>query len=186
MKTRAMWTVVGAGIAATVLTGALVTGTSATGAERSVPNTPASALNEDGLTGVKSRAELEQIDVLFRAGARPPELSKILFQREGAHYLVDTSYFENRTQEPQMHLQQDEVFVVMSGAAKLRLGGELVNKKEHGDPNEYRGTAIKGGITQVVAAGDVISAPRGIPHQFDPGVGHINYMVVKINYPTPK
>ena len=175
------------GVAAMALAATLATQTSATGTGGTASAAASGVVTGDGLTGVKSRAELEQIDVLFRAGARPPELSKILFQREGAHYLVDTSYFENRTQQPQMHVQQDEVFVVMSGAARLRLGGQLVNQKVHGgDPNEYRGTDIKGGITQVVSAGDVISAPRGTPHQFDPGVGHINYMVVKILYPTPK
>src|SRR5687767_13912486 len=66
----------------------------------------------DALAGVKTRAEIEQIDVLARAGAVPPELSRELFARDGAAYSIDTSYFANRVQTPQLHLTYDEVFVV--------------------------------------------------------------------------
>jgi mannose-6-phosphate isomerase-like protein (cupin superfamily) len=140
-----------------------------------------SARGEDALAGVKSRAELEQLDVLLRAGAVPPEISRQLFAKEGAAYSIDTSYFANRTQTPQLHVNYDEVFVVLSGAARLRLGGELVAGKPHNnDPNEIRSPNMKGGITQTVAAGDVISVPRGTVHQVNPGVGHIHYMVIKV------
>jgi len=140
-----------------------------------------SARGEDALAGVKSRAELEQLDVLLRAGAVPPEVSRQLFAKEGAAYSIDTSYFANRIQTPQLHVNYDEVFVVLSGAATLRLGGELVEGKPHNnDPNEIRSRNMKGGITRTVAAGDVISVPRGTVHQVNPGVGHIHYMVIKV------
>lgn len=136
---------------------------------------------QDALAGVKTRAEIEQIDVLARAGAVPPELSRELFAREGAAYSIDTSYFANRVQTPQLHLTYDEVFVVLSGAAKLTLGGELVNGKPHnGDPLEIRSPEMKGGTKQTIAAGDVISVPRGTVHFVNPGVGHIHYMVIKV------
>ncbi len=136
---------------------------------------------EDGFVGVKSRAELEQLDVLLRAGAVPPEVSRQLFKREGAAYAIDTSYFANRVQTPQLHVQYDEVLVVLSGAATLRLGGELIDGKPHqGDPNEIRSPNMKGGITRTIATGDVVSVPRGTVHQVNPGVGHIHYMVIKI------
>lgn len=143
--------------------------------------TVGSASAEDALAGVKSRAELEQLDVLLRAGAVPPEISRQLFAKEGAAYSIDTSYFANRIQTPQYHVNYDEVFVVLSGAAKLRLGGELVDGKPHNnDPNEVRSPNMKGGITRTVSTGDVISVPRGTVHQVNPGVGHIHYMVIKV------
>jgi len=140
-----------------------------------------SAASDDGLAGVKSRAELEQLDVLLRAGAVPPEISRQLFKREGAAYSMDTSYFANRVQTPQLHVQYDEVFVVLSGAATLRLGGELIDGKAHGgDANEIRSPNMKGGITRTIATGDVVSVPRGTVHQVNPGVGHIHYIAIKI------
>lgn len=136
---------------------------------------------KDSLAGIKTRAEIEQIDVLARAGAVPPELSRELFSREGAAYSIDTSYFANRRQTPQLHLTYDEVFVVLSGAATLTLGGELINGKPHNnDPVEIRSPEMKGGIKQVVSAGDVISVPRGTVHFVNPGVGHIHYIVIKV------
>jgi len=163
MRVRANWRLFLAGVAASVMAGGV------------------SSAGEDGLAGVKSRAELEQLDVLLRAGAVPPEVSRQLFKGEGAAYSIDTSYFANRVQTPQLHVLYDEVFVVLSGAATLRLGGELVDGKPHGgDPNEIRSPNMKGGATRTVATGDVISVPRGTVHQVNPGVGHIHYMVIKI------
>jgi mannose-6-phosphate isomerase-like protein (cupin superfamily) len=151
------------------------------GAAATAAWTVSSASAEDALAGVKSKAELEQLDVLLRAGAVPPEISRELFAKEGAAYSIDTSYFANRIQTPQFHVNYDEVFVVLSGAAKLRLGGELVDGKPHNnDPNEIRSPNMKGGMTRTVAAGDVISVPRGTVHQVNPGVGHIHYMVIKV------
>jgi len=139
------------------------------------------ATDEGSLVGVKSRGELEQLDVLLRAGGVPPEVSRKLFGQEGAAYSIDTSYFANRTQTPQLHVTYDEIFVVLSGAATLRLGGELIDGKPHqGDPNEIRSPNMKGGITQTIATGAVVSVPRGTVHQVIPGVGHIHYMVIKV------
>ena len=137
--------------------------------------------DDDGFAGVKSRQDLEQLDVLLRAGAVPPEVSRQLFKREGAAYSIDTSYFANRVQTPQLHVLYDEILVVVSGAATLRLGGELIEGKPHGgDPNEIRSPNMKGGITRTVATGDMISVPRGTVHQVNPGVGHIHYIVIKV------
>jgi quercetin dioxygenase-like cupin family protein len=164
MRVRATSRLLLAGLAATAMAGGVSSGA-----------------GEDGFAGVKSRAELEQLDVLLRAGAVPPEISRQLFKREGAAYSIDTSYFANRTQTPQLHVQYDEIFVVLSGAATLRLGGELIEGKPHGgDANEIRSPNMKGGITRTVATGDVISVPRGTVHQVQPGIGHIHYMVIKI------
>jgi mannose-6-phosphate isomerase-like protein (cupin superfamily) len=164
MRLRAIGRLLSVGIAATAATGWM-----------------SSAAGDDGLVGVKSRAQLEQLDVLLRAGAVPPEISRKLFGREGAAYSIDTSYFANRVQTPQLHVTYDEIFVVLSGAATLRLGGELIDGKPHNnDPNEIRSPNMKGGITQTVATGDIISVPRGTVHQVNPGVGHIHYMVVKV------
>jgi len=140
-----------------------------------------SAAGEGGLVGVKSRTELEQLDVLLRAGAVPPEVSRKLFSQEGAAYSIDTSYFQNRTQTPQLHVTYDEIFVVLSGAATLTLGGELIDGKVYqGDPAEVRSPNMKGGSTRTIATGDVVSVPRGTVHQVKTGVGHIHYMVIKV------
>jgi mannose-6-phosphate isomerase-like protein (cupin superfamily) len=171
MNLRSIWRLLLAGVAATAVAGT---------ASSASPQAPTMGV-EDAIAGVKTKAELEQLDVLLRAGAVPPEISRELFAREGAAYSIDTSYFANRVQTPQLHLTYDEIFVVLSGAAKLTLGGELVNGKPHNnDPVEIRSPEMKGGNKRTIATGDVISVPRGTVHFVNPGVGHIHYMVIKV------
>ena len=43
-----------------------------------------------------------------------------------------------------------------------------------------RGTQISGGTIRTVGVGDIISMPRGTPHQMDATGGHILYVVIKI------
>jgi quercetin dioxygenase-like cupin family protein len=171
MNARSLGKVLLAGLAMT-MAAATVSGAS--------PQAPTMGV-QDAIAGVKTKAELEQLDVLLRAGAVPPEVSRELFAREGAAYSIDTSYFANRVQTPQLHTTYDEIFVVLSGAATLTLGGELIGGKAHnGDPVEIRSPDMKGGTKRTIATGDVISVPRGTVHFVNPGVGHIHYMVIKV------
>lgn len=140
----------------------------------------ASLTAQDSLApGVRTKADLEQLAKRLRSGDLTG--SQMLFRGEG-RYSVDTSYFhEKRKMEPQLHTETDEIFLVLSGGGELTLGGDLTNKfLEHGDKNEPRGSAIKGGTVRHVAPGDVVSIPRGTAHHVDAGEGYIIYMVIKI------
>jgi quercetin dioxygenase-like cupin family protein len=150
----------------------LLAGALATAAVGSV----SSAAGEGGLVGVKSRTELEQLDVLLRAGAPAGGLEK-LFSQGGRLTMTPPG--------PELHQPEPssvrEIFVVLSGAATLTLGGELIDWKVYqGDPAEVRSPNMKGGSTRTIATGDVVSVPRGTVHQVKTGVGHIHYMVIKV------
>jgi len=43
------------------------------------------------------------------------------------------------------------------------------------------GTAIKGGISQRIKAGDVVVIPAGVPHWFSKIEGSITYVVVRVD-----
>ena len=131
----------------------------------------------DGLRGVKSRQELAEIVDRLRSGE--VEGAQTLFERPDGPYRIYTSYIDNRKGAADIHVVDDEIFVVLSGSAQLTLGGDIADKRLARE-NEYRGTAITGGSTVSVSAGDIVSAPRGTAHQMDPGTGHVLYVVIKV------
>lgn len=83
----------------------------------------------------------------------------------------------------EVHLKQADVFIVQTGEATLRVGGELVDGKQL-RPNEMGGPSVRGGRESVIRAGDVIQIPAGVPHQMLVKSGQqITYVVIKIDAP---
>ena len=132
----------------------------------------------DKLAGVKTKAE---IDALF-AKVRSGELTgaQNLFNQDKGPYRVYTSVIENRKGAADIHGLDDEIFLIVGGSAEVTLGGDITDKKSTA-ANEFRGTVIAGGTTRSVAVGDIISIPRGMAHQMNPGKGQVLYVVIKIN-----
>ncbi len=131
----------------------------------------------DTLQGVRTRAELDALVAKLRAG--DVKGAQSLFEKPGGTYRVYTSFIDHRKGLADIHVKDDEVFVVLSGSAQCTLGGDIAARTtdEHGD---YHGTTIVGGTTRTVAQGDIVSAPRGTAHQMDPGEGQILYVVIKM------
>ncbi len=130
----------------------------------------------DTLAGVKTKAELDQLVAKIRAGElKGPQM---LFDRENGPYQVYTSFIEKRRGAADIHAAADEIFLILHGAATVTLGGNVTDKTLTGE-NEFRGTTIAGGVSRPVAEGDVISVPRGTPHQMDAGTGDVLYLVIK-------
>lgn len=129
----------------------------------------------DPLVGVKTKAEIDQIVKKIRSG----ELTgpQNLFERDKGQYRIYTSYIDNRKGGADIHVD-DEVFVVLSGSAQVTLGGDITDKTSP-SPNEFRGSVIAGGASRQIGAGDIVSVPRGVAHQMNPGTGHILYIVIK-------
>jgi mannose-6-phosphate isomerase-like protein (cupin superfamily) len=89
-----------------------------------------------------------------------------------------------------VHYKVSEIYHVMDGAGTLVTGGTMVNAKprpadalsvrlEDG-PGES-GTAIQGGVSQRIKAGDVVVIPAGMPHWFSEIEGSITYVVVRVD-----
>ena len=81
----------------------------------------------------------------------------------------------------EIHEQAADVFTVLTGSARVILGGTLTNEHEV-KPGERQGDTIEGGVTTEVTVGDVISIPKGVPHQMDTRGGQAAFLITKINY----
>jgi len=130
-----------------------------------------------GLRGIRSKAEIDAIVTGLRSGTlKGPQA---LFQEPNGTYRVYTSYIDHRKGIADIHVTDDEIFVILSGSARCTLGGDIDNKTLGAD-HDYHGDRVVGGTTRTVAPGDIVSAPHGTAHQMDPGDGHILYVVIKI------
>jgi mannose-6-phosphate isomerase-like protein (cupin superfamily) len=88
------------------------------------------------------------------------------------------------------HDQISEVYHVISGAATLVLGPDIVGRQRR--PSTMRtvrefngpgnnGSDIKGGIAYEIKAGDVVVIPAGTGHWFTRIDDHIDYLMVRID-----
>jgi mannose-6-phosphate isomerase-like protein (cupin superfamily) len=89
-----------------------------------------------------------------------------------------------------VHFKVSEIYHVMDGAGTLVTGGTMVNAKTRpADALSVRledgpgasGTAIQGGVTRKIKAGDVVVIPAGVPHWFSEIEGSITYVVVRVD-----
>jgi hypothetical protein len=80
----------------------------------------------------------------------------------------------------EVHQAVADFVVVQSGTATLITGGEVVDPVTTG-PNEIGGSAIRGGVSRTVTAGDVYVIPPGVPHWYvlEPG-GEITCLLIKV------
>lgn len=88
----------------------------------------------------------------------------------------------SRRQEPgiaELHRRDTDVFHILEGTATIVLGGEIVEPREL-DAFEVRGSAIRGGREQKLAAGDVLVIPPGVPHWFRDIAPPFRYFTVKV------
>jgi len=80
----------------------------------------------------------------------------------------------------EQHAHFADLFVVLDGRATLITGGIVVGASTVG-PGEVRGTAVEGGTSMELRAGDLAHVPAGVPHQMlVPGDKTFTAFVVKI------
>jgi hypothetical protein len=81
---------------------------------------------------------------------------------------------------PEEHDQIVDVVMVHSGEATLMVGGTMAGQKGSAETGEYVGTALAGGESHPLAAGNIFQIPAGIPHSFlVPAGKHITYVLLK-------
>ena len=100
----------------------------------------------------------------------------VLFDK-GEKYMVHAS----RREQPGMaevHTKDADVIYVLDGQATLVTGGEPISLKNTA-PDEFRGERIEGGEPHMLAKGDVIIVPAGVPHWFKEVTNPFLYYVVK-------
>jgi len=81
--------------------------------------------------------------------------------------------------QAEVHEQQADAWYVIDGGCVFVTGGTVVNGAPSG-PGEIRGASIAGGDEHLIAKGDFISVPAGVPHWVKKIEGkEIVYIVVK-------
>jgi mannose-6-phosphate isomerase-like protein (cupin superfamily) len=79
----------------------------------------------------------------------------------------------------EIHTRDTDIAYVLEGSATLVTGGAAVDAKPTG-PEELRGSAITGGESRQLQAGDLVVIPNGVPHWFKNVKAPFLYYVVKV------
>jgi len=79
----------------------------------------------------------------------------------------------------EVHTRETDIIHVLKGRATLVTGGKVVGGQTT-EADEIRGASIDGGESRLIAAGDVIVVPNGVPHWFREVPGPLDYYVVKV------
>jgi mannose-6-phosphate isomerase-like protein (cupin superfamily) len=81
--------------------------------------------------------------------------------------------------DAEVHDVDTDIFYVYEGRANLVSGGEMVDPRTV-STGEHRASSTRGGEGRVVARGDIIVIPRGVPHWFNEvSEAPFIYLVVK-------
>ena len=109
------------------------------------------------------------------------ETNKFPSVHRGDHHFQNISHRAKSSANAELHKNWADLYYVLDGEVTIRYGDRLEGGKEGAD-GEVRGGEIVGNVTrQKLVAGDVASAPAGVPHfwEVEPGKS-VTYMTVKI------
>jgi quercetin dioxygenase-like cupin family protein/beta-galactosidase beta subunit len=99
----------------------------------------------------------------------------------GDHNFQNISHRNKTSASAELHKNWADLYYILDGEVTIRYGDRLEGGKE-GENGEVRGGEIVGNVTrQKLAAGDVASAPAGVPHfwEVEPGKS-VTYLTVKL------
>ena len=97
---------------------------------------------------------------------------------ETANYKIHASHRDGAG-KAEVHLRDTDIIHVLHGKATLVTGGTVVDGQTV-EPDEIRGSSVKGGEVQHLAEGDVLVVPSGVPHWFQQASSPFDYYVVKV------
>jgi uncharacterized protein GlcG (DUF336 family)/uncharacterized RmlC-like cupin family protein len=148
-----------------------------------------------GVSGAASAQQDEEIALAGAAALSQPtgstairfsaaEFQSALLRGETGETLLASNRFRinaSRRDGPgqaEVHVHDTDIFYVLEGTAEVLTGGELADPREL-SPGEIRGFALRGGKSQRIGPGDVLTIPAGQPHWFKSVQGPFRYFVVK-------
>jgi mannose-6-phosphate isomerase-like protein (cupin superfamily) len=99
----------------------------------------------------------------------------------GDHQFQNISHRAKSSASAELHKNWADLYYVLDGEVTIRYGDQLEGGKEGAD-GEVRGGEIVGNVTrQKLVAGDVASAPAGVPHFWEVENGKsVTYLTVKL------
>lgn len=100
---------------------------------------------------------------------------------EGGAYNVNIRHLAG-AETALMHGKKTDIYVVRKGSGTLVTGGELVDaRKTGGEEGDQSGSSIRGGVSRVIKAGDVIFIPAGLPHGIRDVQGKITFLNIRFD-----
>jgi mannose-6-phosphate isomerase-like protein (cupin superfamily) len=126
-------------------------------------------------TQTQAQAQADGGLTLWPKGVPPAGAARMSFENSAMMISHRTA-----TGRVEVHQVVADFVVVQSGTATLVTGGEVVEPVTTG-PNEIGGSAIRGGVSRTVTAGDVYVIPPGVPHWYilEPGK-EITTLLIKV------
>jgi mannose-6-phosphate isomerase-like protein (cupin superfamily) len=122
------------------------------------------AQTADGMKMFTSSADVQALIAKAKSTRKDqPLISQPLLKL--APYLASLEYRAS-VGPAAVHEGEAEFFYVIDGGGTLVTGGKLVNEVRM-NPANVNGSAIEGGTSRVVAKGDFIVVPQGVPHWFN-------------------
>ena len=98
---------------------------------------------------------------------------------ENPRYKSLLIHYSNVKNKAEFHNFVDDIYFVVSGRAKITVGGNLVEPEKLNE-NDVLGARIKGGETLKISEGDILLIPKKTPHMLDVRGGSISYIIIKI------
>ena len=104
-----------------------------------------------------------ELEATMKKGMTPGAFySQILLSKHDGYQIINT--IRDKDGQAEVHADWNDNLFVQEGEANFVTGGTQVDAKDTA-PGEKRGTAIKGGATATMRAGDYFFVPAGTPHQ---------------------
>ncbi len=123
-------------------------------------------------------ADLRAMEKELAQKLTPQKLATQQLNNFGTHSIMMSHLEASGVAE--IHETLTDIFIIRSGEATLTVGGKVLDAKTSA-PGEIRGTAIAGGVTKKLVAGDIVNIPAGTPHHTQVAPGQqVTYMVVKV------
>jgi mannose-6-phosphate isomerase-like protein (cupin superfamily) len=113
-------------------------------------------------TSVRHLAGKELGETIRKGMTSNASYSQVLLAKHDSYQIHITARDKNGGAE--VHDNWSDHIFIQEGEASFIVGGVAVDAKVTA-PGETRGTAVKGGTTIVVHAGDYLFIPPGTPHQ---------------------
>jgi len=101
-------------------------------------------------------------DILNKGKAPDALYSQAIIAKHDTHLIYMTG--RNKSGQSEIHRDWNDNIFIQEGEASFIVGGAAIDAKER-EPGELRGSAITGGNTVAMHAGDYLFVPAGLPHQ---------------------
>src|SRR6476659_5623517 len=131
---------------------------------------PSTIVDKTGSDTAARHIAGKELSDLLKKGMIPGALfSQIILAKHPTYLIYITT--RDKSGQSEVHQNWNDNIFIQDGETSFVVGGAATDAKER-EPGELRGSAISGGKTVVLHAGDYLFVPAGVPHQMIVEPGH--------------